>query len=183
MHPPVPLLAVTPLPRSIHPLRPNQKQKQSMSTTLITCSPMLKQHTAVVVLPRATSAFGQGSSPRFTTDAASRSHVKKQDQVPYSTHSAMHGIHNLCASPPELFRRKYQERLAVMRREDPPSITSIIANDRSPVKALRGIGLATAWQILGAAITHVLWWNGTHGRLQPSAGQPEPPPRTWASQL
>jgi hypothetical protein len=36
--------------------------------------PMPKQHTAVVVLPRATSAFDQGSSPRPTTDAASRLH-------------------------------------------------------------------------------------------------------------
>jgi hypothetical protein len=64
--PSAPLLAATPLPRSPHPLRPNQKQKQNMSTTLALTNPapMPKQHTAVVVLPRATSAFDQGSSPR-----------------------------------------------------------------------------------------------------------------------
>jgi hypothetical protein len=37
------------------------------------------------------------------------------------------------------------------------------------VKALRGISLAKAWQILDDAAIHVHRWNGTHGRLQPLA--------------
>ena len=57
---------------------------------------------------------------------------------------------------------KYQERLTEIRREDPPSTTSIIANNTSLVKTLRGIGLptATAWLILETATIHVLWLMG-----------------------
>ena len=57
---------------------------------------------------------------------------------------------------------KYQERLTEIRREDPPSTTSIIANNTSLVKTLRGIGLptATAWLILETATIHVLWFMG-----------------------
>ena len=57
---------------------------------------------------------------------------------------------------------KYQERLTEIRREDPPSTTSIIANNTSLVKTLQGIGLptATAWLILETATIHVLWVMG-----------------------
>jgi hypothetical protein len=64
--------------------------------------------------------------------------------------TARHGIHNLCASPPELFKGDYQERLL-------PSTTSIAANDMILVKALRGVCLAKAWQILDDATIHVHW--------------------------
>jgi hypothetical protein len=74
-----------------NPLRPNQKQKQSMSTTLaLTGSPMPKQHTEAVVLPRATSAFDQGSSSRPTT---MRPHSRMKKPDPHSTHSAMAYTH------------------------------------------------------------------------------------------
>ena len=56
-----------------------------------------------------------------------------------------------------------------MRRKGPPSTTSIAVNDMILVKALRGMCLARAWQILDDATIHVHWWNGVHGRLQPSA--------------
>ena len=57
---------------------------------------------------------------------------------------------------------KYQERLTEIRREDLPSTTSIITNNTSLVKTLRGIGLstATAWLILETATIHVLWVMG-----------------------
>ena len=57
---------------------------------------------------------------------------------------------------------KYQERLTEIRREDPPSTTSIIANNTSLVKTLRGIGLptATAWLMLETATIHILWGMG-----------------------
>jgi hypothetical protein len=56
--------------------------------------------------------------------------------------SARHCVHNLCASPPELFKGEYHERLVAMRRKYPPPSTSINANDMLLVKTLRGACLA-----------------------------------------
>jgi hypothetical protein len=44
------------------------------STNVALHSPMHRQRATVVVLPRATSAFSRGSSPRSTTGAASQPH-------------------------------------------------------------------------------------------------------------
>lgn len=116
------------------------------------------QYTTVVVLPGATRAFNQQNSPHSTTDAASRPHEETRPPL----YLLRHGTHSLCASPPELFLGKYQERLTEIRREDPPSTTGIIANNTSFGKTLRGIGLptATAWLILETATIHVPWVMG-----------------------
>ena len=134
------------------------------------------QHTTVVVLPGATRAFNQQNSPHSTTDAASRPHEETRPPL----YLLRHGIHSLCASPPKLLMGKYQERLTEIRREDPPSTTSIIANNTSLVKTLRGIGLPTAWLILETATIHVLWLMGPTGAY---SRQPESSSCTWASQL
>jgi hypothetical protein len=83
--------------------------------------------------------------------------------------TARHGVHNLCALPPELFKGEYHERLVAMRRKDPLPSTSINAKDMPLVKTLRGVCLAGVWQVLDDAAIHVHWYNGVHGRLQPPA--------------
>jgi hypothetical protein len=83
--------------------------------------------------------------------------------------TARHGVHNLCALPPELFKGEYHERLVAMRRKDPLPSTSINAKDMPLVKTLRGVCLAGVWQVLDDATIHVHWYNGVHGRLQPPA--------------
>jgi hypothetical protein len=60
--------------------------------------------------------------------------------------TARHGVHNLCASPPELFKGEYHERLVAMRRKDPPPSTSINAKDMLLVTRLSA---AYAWQESG----------------------------------
>jgi hypothetical protein len=37
------------------------------------------------------------------------------------------------------------------------------------VRTLRGACLGKVWQVLDDATTHIHWWNGINGRLQPSA--------------
>jgi hypothetical protein len=57
-----------------------------------------------------------------------------------------------------------------MRRKDPPrSASTPSANDMLLVRTLRGARLAKVWQVQDDAAIHVHWWNGLHGRLQPSA--------------
>jgi hypothetical protein len=91
--PSAPLLAATPSPRSPHPLRPNRKQKQSMSTTLIlTNPPMPKQHTL-----RSSSYLGRPAPltrvpPHTPPPMQPHGRMKKQD--PHSTFSAM--AHTVC---------------------------------------------------------------------------------------